>query len=131
MNLLIKFSYIFINIQFYYVFFPRQNIIFNKDAQMFSTGNIDVPIPMPQPVGGDASAAPVADADFGNFETVTPAQPTAISNPMMDMMSPVQSAPVAALPAAQTPISGFPQTPVNVPQTPQNQMSAFSQVMVC
>ena len=108
-------------------FLAREQAMLGDDAQMFSTGNIDVPIPMPQPVG-DSSLAPTGDADFGNFETVTPAQPTPASNQIMDMMSPVQSAPLAA----QTPMSAFPQTPLNVPQTPQTPqtpINAFSQVM--
>ncbi|OUM67215.1 hypothetical protein PIROE2DRAFT_20053 [Piromyces sp. E2] len=105
-------------------FLAREQAMLGDDAQMFSTGNIDVPLSMPQPVG-DASAAPVGDADFGNFEAVTPAQP----NPMMNMMSPVQSAPVSALPPAQSPMAAFPQTPVNIPQTPQTPMNAFSQAI--
>jgi len=89
-------------------FLAREQAMLGDDAQMFSTGNIDVPIPMPQPVD---TTSPVADADFGNFETVTPAQPSP-ANPIMDMVSPVQSAQVSALPG-QTPISSFPQTPMN------------------
>jgi len=98
---------------------------------LFNAGNIDVPISMPQPVGGDASAAtPLGDTDFGNFESSTPAQPTPAPNPMMNMMSPVQSTPVSALPTAQTPMSGLPQTPMGgLPQTPQTPLNSFTQAM--
>jgi len=95
-------------------FLAREQAMLGDDAQMFSTGNIDVPISVPQPAGGDA---PAVDNDFGNFETITQTPPT---NPMMSIMSPVQSTPMSAVPANQTAMSPFPQTPIN----------AFSQAMV-
>lgn len=101
-------------------FLAREQAMLGDDAQMFSGGNLDVPITpvpnqIPQPVTDVNSGA--VDADFGNFEAVTPAQATPA--PMMDMVSPVQQSPMAALSNAQTPVSSFPQTPMN----------AFSQAM--
>jgi len=79
---------------------------------MFSTGNIDVPISVPQSAGVDTSAV---DNDFGNFETIT--QQTPPSNPMMSIMSPIQSSPMSAVPVNQTAMSPFP-------------VNTFSQAMV-
>ena len=80
---------------------------------------------MPQPVQNDASNA---DADFGNFETVS--QQTPISNPVMNVMSPVQNAPMSAVPAAQSPMSALPAAQNPMSPFPQTPMNAFSQSMV-
>ncbi|ORX42145.1 hypothetical protein BCR36DRAFT_407160 [Piromyces finnis] len=111
-------------------FLAREQAMLGDDAEMFNTGNIDIPLSMPQPIGGDASAVPLGDADFGNFEAVTPAQSVPVANPLLDMMSSVQDTPVAAVPAAQTPLSAFPQTPINIQQTIQTPINtSFSQTI--
>ncbi|KAG4102551.1 hypothetical protein H8356DRAFT_983356 [Neocallimastix lanati (nom. inval.)] len=89
-------------------FLAREQAMLGDDAQLFNTGNIDVPItPLPtqisQPV---ANTTPALDADFGNFESVTPAQATPA--PAMDMISPVQPAAIESLQATQTPMNAFP-----------------------
>lgn len=84
-------------------FLAREQAMLGDDAQMFSTGNIDVPISVPQSAGVDTSAV---DNDFGNFETIT--QQTPPSNPMMSIMSPIQSSPMSAVPVNQTAMSPFP-----------------------
>jgi len=79
-------------------------------VQMFNTGNIDVPItPIPTQMSQpEASTTPAFDAEFGNFEAVTPAQST--PSPGLNVLSPVQptQAPMnVAFP--ETPMGGFSQ----------------------